>query len=268
MASIPFTNNYTDLSSQRGFQFKFNCQKCGNGYMSTFQASKLGTAAGKTSNKFRNLLGGAGENAKKAKTELDSFLGGLEKQLATLEIKQIELRTGPQGALAASLDRELQTFKEKLRANQLPIPKGLEEFFQNLKSRILAANEELTRTTFEMERLDAIGQAMSQDSAEWLNVGDDLEKARKDAEDLAKQLAQLSLDIYTRGSEHAAQRGIIVADTKFEFGLFDGEVILIDPWVGQNPACPEDAQAFERIDAILITHGHFDHMGDAVELAK
>jgi phosphoribosylaminoimidazole-succinocarboxamide synthase len=46
--------------------------------------------------------------------------------------------------------------------------------------------------------------------------------------DLAKQLAQLSLDIYTRGSEHAAQRGIIVADTKFEFGLFDSELILVD----------------------------------------
>ena len=46
--------------------------------------------------------------------------------------------------------------------------------------------------------------------------------------DLAKQLAQRSVELYTRGSEHAAQRGIIVADTKFEFGMFDGELILID----------------------------------------
>lgn len=46
--------------------------------------------------------------------------------------------------------------------------------------------------------------------------------------DLAKQLSQLSIDIYTRGAEHAATRGIIVADTKFEFGLFDGELILVD----------------------------------------
>jgi phosphoribosylaminoimidazole-succinocarboxamide synthase len=46
--------------------------------------------------------------------------------------------------------------------------------------------------------------------------------------DLAKQLSQRSVELYTRGAEHARQRGIIVADTKFEFGLFDGELILID----------------------------------------
>jgi phosphoribosylaminoimidazole-succinocarboxamide synthase len=46
--------------------------------------------------------------------------------------------------------------------------------------------------------------------------------------DLAKQLSQRSVELYTRGAEHAAKRGIIVADTKFEFGMFDGELILID----------------------------------------
>lgn len=46
--------------------------------------------------------------------------------------------------------------------------------------------------------------------------------------DLAEELRRRSLAIYTAGAEHAATRGILIADTKFEFGLVNGEVILID----------------------------------------
>lgn len=46
--------------------------------------------------------------------------------------------------------------------------------------------------------------------------------------ELSKQLSQRSIDLYTRGAEYAASRGIIIADTKFEFGLVDDELILID----------------------------------------
>ncbi len=45
---------------------------------------------------------------------------------------------------------------------------------------------------------------------------------------LAKQLSQRSIDLYTRGAEYARSQGIIIADTKFEFGLLDDELILID----------------------------------------
>jgi phosphoribosylaminoimidazole-succinocarboxamide synthase len=47
--------------------------------------------------------------------------------------------------------------------------------------------------------------------------------------DLAETLRARSLDVYTRGAAHAADRGIVVADTKFEWGrLSDGTVILVD----------------------------------------
>lgn len=47
-----------------------------------------------------------------------------------------------------------------------------------------------------------------------------------------------------------------------------GLTLLLDPWVESNPACPKEHQSFERIDVITISHGHGDHMGDAVTLAK
>ena len=47
-------------------------------------------------------------------------------------------------------------------------------------------------------------------------------------EDIASQLRDLSLKIYTAATEYAATRGIIIADTKFEFGIIDGKVTLID----------------------------------------
>jgi phosphoribosylaminoimidazole-succinocarboxamide synthase len=47
-------------------------------------------------------------------------------------------------------------------------------------------------------------------------------------EDIAAQICDLSLKIYKAAAEYAATRGIIIADTKFEFGVIDGKVTLID----------------------------------------
>jgi phosphoribosylaminoimidazole-succinocarboxamide synthase len=47
-------------------------------------------------------------------------------------------------------------------------------------------------------------------------------------DEMANRVKDLSLEIYSRGRDHAAQRGIIVADTKFEFGTVDGKLLLID----------------------------------------
>ena len=53
----------------------------------------------------------------------------------------------------------------------------------------------------------------------------------------------------------------------FQFRLESGEVFVMDPWIEGNPAYPKNHK-FDRVDAILISHGHFDHIHDAVPLAK
>lgn len=63
MADIAFTKNYTDHSSAQGYQFEFHCDKCGNGFRSSYVASKIGMAT--------NILGAAA-----------SLFGGLASQAA------------------------------------------------------------------------------------------------------------------------------------------------------------------------------------------
>jgi len=75
MALIQFVENYDDLSTDRGFQFKFYCEKCGNGYMSSFQSSKLGMAASAAqvaSSLFGGLFGRAADTA----YEIQRAIGG------------------------------------------------------------------------------------------------------------------------------------------------------------------------------------------------
>lgn len=47
-----------------------------------------------------------------------------------------------------------------------------------------------------------------------------------------------------------------------------GKEVLIDPWVMGNPAAPETLKSVDKCDLMLITHGHFDHIHDAVEIAR
>jgi L-ascorbate metabolism protein UlaG (beta-lactamase superfamily) len=54
----------------------------------------------------------------------------------------------------------------------------------------------------------------------------------------------------------------------FRFRLPSGEVIYIDPWLEGNPSCPEDERHPEAADAVYVTHGHFDHFGSTVEMAR
>jgi len=54
------------------------------------------------------------------------------------------------------------------------------------------------------------------------------EMARRIGQELALQVRATSLEIYGRGAAYARARGILLADTKFEFGLVDGRLILVD----------------------------------------
>ena len=53
----------------------------------------------------------------------------------------------------------------------------------------------------------------------------------------------------------------------FEVRTPGGKVILLDPFF-RNPRSPRTADSIDRCDLMLVTHGHFDHMGDAVALAS
>jgi L-ascorbate metabolism protein UlaG (beta-lactamase superfamily) len=47
-----------------------------------------------------------------------------------------------------------------------------------------------------------------------------------------------------------------------------GKKLVLDPWVMNNPVAPEHLKNPDRVDIMAVTHGHFDHIHDAVELAK
>jgi len=54
------------------------------------------------------------------------------------------------------------------------------------------------------------------------------EAARIVGGDTAEELRRISIELYSRASEYAASRGVIIADTKFEFGFIDGRIAVID----------------------------------------
>jgi phosphoribosylaminoimidazole-succinocarboxamide synthase len=73
-------------------------------------------------------------------------------------------------------------------------------------------------------------------------------------DDIALQVRKWTIDLYEHGRAYAAQRGIIVADTKFEFGVIDDEVILIDECLtpdssrfwAEDEYSPGEARPFDK----------------------
>ncbi len=72
---------------------------------------------------------------------------------------------------------------------------------------------------------------------------------------LAEELSEKTLRLYTLAADYAAKRGVIIADTKFEFGLIDDQVILIDEiltpdssrfWPADKYAPGRDQESFDK----------------------
>jgi phosphoribosylaminoimidazole-succinocarboxamide synthase len=63
--------------------------------------------------------------------------------------------------------------------------------------------------------------------------------------DVADRVVRYSLEVYSKASDYGRERGIIIADTKFEFGLRNGEVILIDECLTPDSSRFWDAERWE-----------------------
>ena len=91
MPLVQFVSNYEDLSTDKGYQFKFYCDKCGNGYMSRFQTSTIGTA-GSLLRAAGSLFGGWASSAGDSAYEIQRAVGGKAHdealQVAVAEGKQ------------------------------------------------------------------------------------------------------------------------------------------------------------------------------------
>jgi uncharacterized OB-fold protein len=101
---IQFVANYDDLSTDKGFQFKFHCDRCRNGYMSRFQPNAIGIAG--------SLLNAA-----------SSFFGGLSgAENAAYHIQRAVGGTAHDSALEAAVVEGKQHFKQCTRCGHWVCP--------------------------------------------------------------------------------------------------------------------------------------------------
>ena len=54
----------------------------------------------------------------------------------------------------------------------------------------------------------------------------------------------------------------------FRIETKDGITAYVDPWIESNPMCPENEKQVKKADVLICTHGHFDHIADAVHIAR
>ena len=96
-------------------------------------------------------------------------------------------------------------------------------------------------------------------------------------EDAATQLRDLAIKVYSVARDHAAENGIIIADTKFEFGVIDGEIILADEvltpdssrfWPGDAYEPGRDQASFDKQYVRDWLNANWDRQGNPPHLPK
>ncbi|HTH53287.1 MAG TPA: zinc ribbon domain-containing protein [Edaphobacter sp.] len=91
MAMIEFVRNYSDHSTDRGYQFEFRCDHCNSGYMSSFEPSMIGAAGGlleAAGSIFGGFLGSAGNSAYDIQRAIGGPAHDRALQNAVTEVKQ------------------------------------------------------------------------------------------------------------------------------------------------------------------------------------
>jgi len=96
-------------------------------------------------------------------------------------------------------------------------------------------------------------------------------------EDAATQLRDLAIKVYSVARDHAAENGIIIADTKFEFGVIDGEIILADEvltpdssrfWPGDAYEPGRDQASFDKQYVRDWLNANWDRQGNPPHLPQ
>ena len=96
-------------------------------------------------------------------------------------------------------------------------------------------------------------------------------------EDVATQLRDLAIKVYSVARDHAAENGIIIADTKFEFGVIDGEIILADEvltpdssrfWPGDAYEPGRDQASFDKQYVRDWLNANWDRQGNPPHLPQ